>query len=115
MPQRTVSGMVGRILHGCAEPEDWTYTGKPRVLVEGPDSWAWRPRLTAAGFEVATCRGPSPYEQCPLLISGVCATAAAADTIVCDLPLADRANVVEALAESYPLTRVVRSAHELLR
>jgi hypothetical protein len=46
--------------------------------------------------------------------SGTCATAAAADTIVCDLPPADRADVAEALEESYPLTPVVRSAHELL-
>jgi hypothetical protein len=84
------------------------------VLVEGPDSWAWRPTLAAAGYEVVACPGPSAYERCPLLVLGACAVASAADEIVCELPAEHRANVAHALAERYPRARVRRSARELL-
>jgi hypothetical protein len=106
--------MRGFIRHEICQPDEWTWTGRPRVLVEGPDAWAWRPRLAAAGYEVVACRGPSPYEQCPLLVHGECATASAADEIVCDLPASERGAVVDALTERYPLSRLHRSPRELL-
>ena len=100
--------------HSTCEPDDWAWNGRRRVLVEGPDSWAWRPALVAAGYEVVTCRGPSPYEQCPLLVHGTCATASAADEIVCELPSDCRGEVVDALEERYPTVTLRRSARELL-
>ena len=106
--------MFGRLVRTMCEPESWAWTQRPRVLVEGPDSWAWRPALSAAGYEVVTCRGPSPYEDCPLLVLGTCATASVADEIVCELPSDQRRDVIDALEERYPLTRVHRSARELL-
>jgi hypothetical protein len=100
--------------HDICEPDGWASTGRRRVLVEGPDSWAWRPALVAAGYEVVTCRGPSPYEQCPLLLHGTCATAAGADEIVCELPSDSRGGIMDALEERYPHLVVRRSARELL-
>jgi hypothetical protein len=100
--------------HEICEPEDWAWTGRRRVLVEGPDSWAWRPRLVAAGYDVVTCRGPSPYEQCPLLVLGTCAAASAADEIVCGLPADVRGPVIDSLEERYPHATVRRSVCELL-
>jgi hypothetical protein len=102
------------IRHQVCDPDGWTGTGRRRVLVEGPDSWAWRPALVAAGYEVVTCRGPSPYEQCPLLVLGTCEAAAGAHEIVCELPSDCRGDVLDALDERYPQVIVRRSARELL-
>ena len=102
------------VRHEICEPDDWGWTGKRRVLVEGPDSWAWRPPLVAAGYEVVVCRGPSPYEQCPLLVHGRCATASAANEIVCLLPADARDAVMDELEAQYPRVKVRRSARELL-
>lgn len=102
------------LYHDVCEPDAWSGSGKRRVLVEGPDSWAWRPALVAAGYEVVTCRGPSPYEQCPLLVHGTCETAAGADEIVCELPSDYRGDIMDALEDRYPQLTVRRSAHELL-
>jgi len=102
------------IHHRICEPDGWAGTDRRRVLVEGPDSWAWRPALVAAGYEVVTCRGPSPYEQCPLLVRGACTTAAGAHEIVCDLPSDVRGGVMDALEERYPQVSVRRTARELL-
>jgi hypothetical protein len=100
--------------HELCEPDDWAGTGRRRILVEGPDSWAWRPAFVAAGYEVVTCRGPSPYEQCPLLVLGTCATAAGADEIVCELPTESRGDIMDELEARYPQLVVHRSARELL-
>jgi hypothetical protein len=100
--------------HAICEPDPWAGTGRRRVLVEGPDSWAWRPALVAAGYEVVTCRGPSPYEQCPLLLQGTCAAASGADEIVCELPSDVRDDIMDALEEQYPRVILRRSARELL-
>ena len=100
--------------HDSCEPDDWTWSGRRRVLVEGPDSWAWRPKLMAAGYDVVTCRGPSPYEQCPLLVSGSCAAASAAHEIVCELPADVRGAVMDSLEERYPQAMLHRSVRELL-
>jgi hypothetical protein len=102
------------VLHTVCETDDWTETGGRRVLVEGPDSWAWRPALVAAGYDVVTCRGPSPFEQCPLLVHGTCAAAAGAHEIVCELPSDCRGDVMDALEERYPQVTVRRSVRELL-
>lgn len=106
--------MRASLFRRVCEPETWTWSGSPRVLVEGPDSWAWRPTLAAAGYEVVTCPGPSAYERCPLLVLGTCAVASAADEIVCELPADERGDVTRALAERYPRTPVHRSVRELL-
>ena len=103
------------LYHEVCEPEGWSGSGKRRVLVEGPDSWAWRPALVAAGYDVVTCRGPSPYEQCPLLLHGTCGPAAGADEIVCDLPSDVRGDIMGALEQRYPEVTLRRSARELLR
>ena len=80
------------------------------MLVESPDAWAIRPKLVEAGFEVATCRGPGPYDICPLLLHGHCATASAADEIVCEVG----GGIAELLTEAYPLTQVHRTHRALL-
>jgi hypothetical protein len=101
--------------HEICEPDDWSGTGRRRVLVEGPDAWARRPALVAAGYEVVTCCGPSVYEQCPLLLQGTCATAASADEIVCELRPDCRGDIMDALEERYPHLVVRRTVRELLR
>ncbi len=84
---------------------------RPRVLVESPDAWAFVDGLEAAGYEVATCRGPSDDERCLLLASGACPAATEADLIVSALRAADgAADVVAGLATVYPETPVVVEA-----
>ena len=92
----------------CTPPE-WEWTGQRRVLVEGPDAWAWVVPLREAGCEAIACRGPDPDEQCPLLAFGVCATAAAAHEIASQL-----GEVECALRAHYPFTPVHARPEELL-
>ena len=57
----------------------------PRVLVECDDdavSWAVETALGRAGYEVATCSGPSETARCSLIDSGRCELQAGADVIV---------------------------------
>jgi hypothetical protein len=102
--------MRGFHLHTVCEPEEWAWTGRRRVLVESPDAWAIRPKLAAAGYEVATCRGPTPYDVCPLLLHGSCATASAAHAIVCEVG----GGIADALTDAYPQVQVHRSVRSLL-
>ena len=92
------------------QPGEWSFSGRRRVLVEGPDAWAWEAPLAEAGYEVIACRGPNPEEQRPLLVFGACATAAAAHEIASDVP-----EVATALRERYPLTPLRSSPAKLLR
>ena len=103
--------MRGFHLQTVCEPEEWAWTGQRRVLVESPDAWAIRPKLVAAGYEVAICRGPSPYDVCPLLLHGRCATASAAHEIVCEVG----GGIADALTDVYPRVQVHRSVRSLLR
>lgn len=82
-----------------------------RVLVESRDAWAFVEGLEAAGYAVATCRGPTPGERCPLLLKGACATAARADLIVSALDeSAGGRAIVSRLVATYPDTPVVVEA-----
>jgi hypothetical protein len=111
-PLTVVTMMTLRLKHtpNC-EPDAWaSATGRKRVLVEGPDSWALAEELESAGYEVAICHGPEGNERCPLLVSNQCAAAAGADAIVSALPAADGDPIVRALADAYPNTPVVVEA-----
>ena len=68
-------------------------SGKPRILIENPDRaelWAHEEILREAGYEVATCVGPTagdattgdPHSSCPLLTEGQCHLVSAADVVV---------------------------------
>lgn len=92
-----------RRLRMC-QPETWAEK-RPgqRILVESPDAWAFVAGLEAAGYAVATCRGPSTEAQCPLLARGTCAVAAEADLIVSALhESAGAPAIVAGLAAAYP-------------
>jgi hypothetical protein len=95
---------------GTCEHTVWEGGGGKRVLVEGPDAWALVEPLKAAGYDVATCRGPSEAEQCSLLESGTCSAAGEADAIVSGLLSTDGIAIVRALGEKYPNVPVVAEA-----
>lgn len=94
------------------QPRTW-HDARPgqRVLVESADAWAFVEGLEAAGYAVATCRGPSIEAQCPLLVQGGCTAAAEADLIVSALNESVGAPAVVArLAAAYPDTPVIVEA-----
>lgn len=58
---------------------------RPRVLVECDDravTWAMESALARAGYEVASCPGPSSEAPCALVETGGCDLQAGADVIV---------------------------------
>lgn len=65
---------------------DWEdASARTRVLVECDDDavgWAMEKTLTRAGYDVATCPGPSPTTPCALVECGRCDLQAGADVIV---------------------------------
>ena len=70
-------------------PPNWLAgrRGRARVLVENPDGaelWAHREALQEAGYEVATCFGPSTdgHASCPLVSSGRCGAVEEADVVI---------------------------------
>ena len=86
-PRRGAGGWLGRHRRRSAQPtESWSGTGeRPRVLVECPDSamtWAMERVLDDAGFEVASCAGPSGPSRCALIETGHCDLQAGADVVV---------------------------------
>ena len=93
-------------------PESWPEpAGKPRVLIENPDGaelWAHADLLRQAGYEVATCYGPS-WTACPLTDGGECPLAAGADVIVTTTELTDSAAIIEALETKVAGAVVVES------
>jgi acetyltransferase len=94
----------------------WTprRAARRRVLVEGR-GWLGRAdvaQLTALGYQVTQCPGPSPTRRpCPLLRSSRCAVADEADVIVC--ALGDDA-LLAAHARAHPDVPVVTTAADLL-
>lgn len=90
---------------------------RSRVLVEDPDGanqWAIHRALTKAGFDVATCDGPTsfPDGRCPLVEHGSCALVDGADVIYNALPLreADSRILLRTLRRRAPLTPVLVEA-----
>jgi hypothetical protein len=86
---------------------DWDDAALPRVLVECDDdavSWAMAKTLGRAGYEVATCSGPSPTARCALVDSGRCELQAGADVIVNCLDRSDEhgRELVQRTVDAYP-------------
>ena len=86
----------------------------PRVLIEHRDSSLRLSRarhLSEAGLEVATCGGPQVLARrgCPLLETGNCSLAAAADVIYTALRWRDRRCLVvlHELRSRYPDTALI--------
>src|SRR6266849_1997886 len=104
-------------------PEEWPErSGKPRVLIENPDRadlWAHADVLGKAGYDVATCAGPTaetehvswfrrrprswadpqPREHqqrtvCPLVEEGQCPLVEGADVVVSTTQLTDSREVL---------------------
>lgn len=82
------------------EHEEWAgSSGKPRVLIENPDRaelWAHEEILREAGYEVASCVGPTAagvrgaeHTTCPLLSEGHCHLVSSADVVVSTTSLGD--------------------------
>jgi len=82
------------------------------VLIEhgdGAELWAQADTLRGAGYQVATCKGPTgadgwprgPDEEtlrCPLIDTGQCTLASGADVVVCDCGVGQSDALVRTLA-----------------
>lgn len=108
-------------------PEEWPkQSGKSRVLIENPDGadlWAHAEMLREAGYEVATCAGPTaeaeqvpwfrrrqlywadpqPAESlectvCPLVVQGHCPLIEGADVVVSTTQLTDSREILATLS-----------------
>jgi hypothetical protein len=108
-------------------PAEWpAQTGKPRVLIENPDGadlWAHAEVLREAGYDVATCVGPTsetkrvpwfrrrplywadpqPMERqkrtlCPLVAEGHCPLVEGADVVVSTTQLTDSHEILATLS-----------------
>jgi hypothetical protein len=125
-----------RYLH----PEEWPEpTGKPRVLIENPDGadlWAHADILREAGYDVATCHGPSkPAERgrrsgyfedpeqrqpagerslCPLVEDGRCPLVEGADVVVSTTALTDSREILATLSTSKSTALVVEGTQRQL-
>lgn len=77
--------------------------GRPRLLIEDPDAWAYAEHFEGAGFAVALCGGPLPEgpdcSRCPLVWNGVCSAVESADVVLSALPSDVGMPIVQALAE----------------
>lgn len=114
---RLASLLTGRRLrqpaeHAASWPEK---RGGHRVLIENPDAaelWAHADALREAGYEVATCLGPTPAHEhgpwyrrrrsregdpCPLLGQGSCPLVDGADVVVSTTQLTDNREILAAL------------------
>ncbi len=127
-----------RLIH----PEEWPEpSGRPRVLIENPDRadlWAHADLLREAGYDVATCGGPtaetltvpwfrrrhlhladSPSSErrerllCPLLAEGQCPLVEGADVVVSTTALTDSREILATLSARRSPALVVEgtSAH----
>lgn len=113
-PERAVPGWMNRRHRATSLPvTGWDGTsGQPRVLVEADDSavaWAMEATLERAGYEVATCAGPSPEAPCALVETGACDLQAGADVIVncIDGDARDGRPLAHQTIETYPDHRLV--------
>lgn len=108
-------------------PEEWPErSGRPRVLVENPDGadlWAHADVLRDAGYDVATCAGPTgeterlsrfrrrylnwadpqPLERrertvCPLVAEGRCPLVEGADVVISTTRLTDSREILARLS-----------------
>jgi hypothetical protein len=124
-------------------PEEWPeQSGKPRVLIENPDRadlWAHADLLRKAGYDVATCGGPTaetehvpwfrrlyradpqPTERqertlCPLVAEGRCPLVEGADVVVSTTQLTDSREILATLsARSSPALVVEGTSFDLER
>ena len=85
------------------EPEFAAVAGRPKLLIEDPDAWAYAEHFEGAGFDVALCAGPQPVgdqcARCPLVWEGHCTAVDSADVVLSSLPGDVGKPVVHALAE----------------
>src|SRR4051794_13145754 len=90
------------------EPPIWRASrGRARVLVENPDGadvWAHTEALQAAGYDVASCFGPSTHADvvCPLVSEGRCAAVEEADAVISTTSLGGEGEVIAALSRRHP-------------
>lgn len=90
----------------CLDPGDWPATArqtKARVLIENADAasaWAQAEILREAGYEVATCTGPTPlgaegpHHVCPIVAGDACALVEGADVVVTSTELGDARRIL---------------------
>lgn len=101
--RRTVVGVARLRKHRTIQPPSWpSKPGRARILIENPDGaqlWAHAGVLQEAGYETATCFGPSPEERiaCPLISNGSCPLIETADVVISTTRLADGGEVLAAL------------------
>jgi len=104
----------------CIEPHAWPeQRGGTRVLVENPHE-DYRSEhaqvLRDAGYEVATCSGPSETHGCPLVEAGPCSLVEGADVVVSTTQLPDRLQILGRLtARERPVVVVEGTALHLSR
>lgn len=98
------------------EPAAWpsARSDRPRVVIENDDGgevWADERTLSDAGYDVATCGGPSEHNgrPCPLITTGTCALVAGADVVLNAMRLGEPQSraVIAALTARYPDTPVI--------
>ena len=105
--------------HEDIEPGEWPErSGKARVLIENRDPaelWARSEALREAGYDVATCTGPSEgegeHKHCPLLEGRGCALVDGADVVMSTCAIAESRGILAALT-SQGTPRVVFEAPE---
>lgn len=77
--------------------------GRPRLLIEDPDAWAYADHFTSLGYNVATCSGPQlegpDCSRCSLVWEGSCSAVDSADVILTSLPLDVALPIVQAIGE----------------
>lgn len=103
--------MFGHRKQHTIETGDWSERqGRPRVLVENPDTaqlWAYAGILRDAGYDVATCTGEHPdgKDRCPLIEAGHCGLVEGADVVVstCSIHRGDRLLAVLGSKGSTPI------------
>jgi len=127
----------------CIDPGDWPERGlRPRVLIENPDSaelWAHSEILREAGYDVATCTGPTdgrestsmfqrgslPIEDalpvrvprrtlCPLVAGERCPLVDGADVVISTTGLADARGILAALSSEGHAALVVEGTSRTL-
>lgn len=101
---RTIAPPIWEPRRGCA-----------RVLVENPDGaevWAHTEALQEAGYDVATCFGPSVRGRvvCPLVSEGNCTAVEEADVVITTTSLDDDRAVIAALCYRHPKGLIVEGA-----
>lgn len=91
-------------------PPTWpARRGRARILVENPDGaelWAHTEALQEAGYDVASCSGPSTdgHAVCPLVANGRCGAVEDADVVISTTTLGA---VVAAISSRHPQGLIV--------